>query len=164
MYGFTVMISISTPTTTSKNIDKICLIFERYLSISIILKGLNLYCREYLRKFCSTNGILSLGGVCFCPQQYMCLFSPLQILFWKWMLIFVFLIEFFSFPISSSASLLQAHESTGKQSQFSEIGNQMVKNVIFQGMYSANIFESGPMATTWKVLDGPPLLPSCTLG
>ena len=121
------------------------LIFELYLSISVILKGMNLYCRKYLRKFSSTSGILFLGGVCFCPQQYMCLFSPLQILFWKWMPILSFLAGFFSFPISSSASLLQVHESTGKQSQFSEIGNQMVKNlkhltihknhVIFQGMY-----------------------------
>ena len=29
---------------------------------------------------------------------------------------------------------------------------------------TANIFESGPMPTPWKILAGPPLLPSCKLG
>ena len=29
---------------------------------------------------------------------------------------------------------------------------------------TANIFESGPMPTSWKFLDGPLLLPSCKLG
>ena len=103
------------------------LIFVFCLSIIVILKGLNLNCRKYLHKFCSTSGILFLGGVCFCPQQYMCLFSLLQILFWKWSIISVFLTGFFSFGIVLSiASLLQVHESTGKQSQLSERKNQMV--------------------------------------
>ena len=95
--------------------------------LSVTPKGLNLNSRKYLHKFCSTSGILFLGGVCFCPQQYMCLFSLLQILFWKWSIISVFLTGFFSFGIVLSiASLLQVHESTGKQSQLSERKNQMV--------------------------------------
>ena len=37
--------------------------------------------------------------------------------------------------------------------------------LICNGKYlTANIFESGPMPTSWKFLNRPPLLPSCKLG
>ena len=37
--------------------------------------------------------------------------------------------------------------------------------IVFEGAFlTANDFESGPMPTSSKILDRPPLLPSCKLG
>ena len=39
------------------------------------------------------------------------------------------------------------------------------EEILLFGVYlTANIFESGPMPTSWKFLNSPPLLPSCELG
>ena len=42
--------------------------------------------------------------------------------------------------------------------------NMFIKVSKTEFALAANIFESGPMPTPWKILDGTPLLPSCKLG
>ena len=54
----------------------------------------------------------------------------------------------------------------GNQSAFLEVDllNNSSQEIWILFTLTANIFESGPMPTTWKFLAGLPVIPNCLLG